>query len=246
MVPRRIARHAGIAGLTALLLLALLPALGSAANRRIAISDYRWSDGEINLDLGEHVTWYWTGPDTLHSVTGDSPDAAGLDSDPDDTNPDHEIGDTFRLDFDQPGTYAFRCKLHALVRGTVTVSANPGDPVSEPDPIPESTVDLRPPRITDVSLGSRRFGRRGTSLRFAVGEDARLSADYYRYDGEGRRHFAGYSEWPAHTGFNGVRFAANGKHFDPRPGSYLGVLRATDRAKNVSAPRRVTFRIRRR
>jgi len=246
VVPRRVARRASLAALTALLLLALLPALGSAANRRVAISDYSWSDDAIQLDLGEHVTWYWTGPDTLHSVTGDSPNAVGLDSDPGSNNPNHKIGDSFALEFDQPGTYAFRCKLHALVRGTVTVSANPGDPVSEPDPVPKSTVDLRAPRITDVGLGARRFGRRGTNLRFGVGETARLSADYYRYDASGHRHFTGYSDWPAHTGMNGVRLAEKRKHFNPRPGSYLAVLTATDEARNVSEPRRVTFHIRRR
>jgi plastocyanin len=227
-----------------LVALALLPALAGAANRRVEISDYHWSDADLHLDLGEHVTWYWTGPDTMHSVTGDSPSSAGLDSDPNTGNPNHKIGDSFKLEFDQPGTYKFRCKLHSLVKGTVTVSAAPGDPVTEPDPVPKSKVDLRPPRLREVKLGARRFGRRGTNLRFALGEDARLAADYYRYDRVGRRHFAGYADWSAHTGYNGVKLGTNRKHFDPRPGSYLAVLRATDDSKNVSDPRRVTFHIR--
>jgi plastocyanin len=243
LVPGRLALSGLLA---AILVLALGPASASASNRRIAISDYHWSDADIHLDRGEHVTWYWTGPDTMHSVTGDSPSSAGLDSDPNTGNPNHKIGDSFQLEFDQPGVYRFHCKLHSLVKGTVTVGPVPGDPVSEPDPVPKSNVDLHPPRLTDVHLGARRFGRRGTNLRFAVGEDSRLSADYYRYDPEGRRHFAGYSDWDAHTGYNGVRLAEHRKHFNPRPGSYLAVLTATDDAKNASEPRRVTFHIRRR
>ena len=53
-------------------------ASAGAANRRVAIGHYQWSIPQIHLDLGEHVTWYWVGPDTLHSVTGTSPNDAGL------------------------------------------------------------------------------------------------------------------------------------------------------------------------
>ena len=113
--------------MTALAALALAPAAG-AANRRVAISNYQWSAPQLEIGLGEHVTWYWTGPDTVHSVTGDSPNAAGLDSDPQTSLPHHQIGDSFQLSFDSPGTYAFACKLHSTVRGTVTVSATPGRP----------------------------------------------------------------------------------------------------------------------
>jgi plastocyanin len=244
VVPRRVAPRGAVLALALLLAAALLPALASGSNRRIAISDYHWSDDDLQLNLGEHVTWYWTGPDTMHSVTGDSPASAGLDSDPNTSNPNHDIGDSFKLEFDKPGVYKFRCKLHSLVKGTVTVSPAPGDPNTEPDPVPKSNVDLKPPRLTEVKLGKRRFGRRGTNLRFAVGEDAKLSADYYRYDREGRRHFTGYADWSAHTGYNGVKLATKRNHFSPRPGSYLAVLRATDDSKNVSDPRRLTFHIR--
>lgn len=240
-------RRSRLAGLGSLLLvaLAIVPA-ADAANRRVSISDYRWSQPDLQVDLGEHVTWYWVGPDTMHSVTGTSPNSLAVDSDPGVSQPDHRIGDTFQTSFDQPGVYSFHCKLHTTVKGTVTVSADPGDPASEPDPVPQSKVDRSPPQLRDVRLGAPRFGRRGTSLRFSIGENARVSADYYRYDPDGRRRFSGYAAWRAHIGFNGVRLANSRKHFDPRPGSYLAVLQATDEADNVSATQRVEFEIRKR
>ena len=243
MVSRQLAVRAAAIGVLAL---ALLPAAASGANRRVAISDYRWSDPDLTINLGEHVTWYWTGPDTMHSVTGDSPNAAGLDSDPQTSQPNHKIGDSFRLDFSQPGTYKFRCKLHSTVRGTVTVTAAPGDPSAEPDPVPKSNVDRHPPRLTDVHLAKRRFGRRGTQVRYSLGERARLSADYYRFDRDGHRRFAGYSTWKGTVGFNSAPFAARSKHFRPRPGSYVAFISPTDNSANTGTIRRITFHIRNR
>lgn len=232
-------------GVFALLVLALLlPQAAGAANRRIAISDYRWTSPDIQVNLGEHVTWYWTGPDTMHSVTGDSPNAAGLDSDPQTGQPNHDIGDEFRLDFNTPGTYRFRCKLHSTVRGTVTVSAVPGDPATEPDPVPQSKVDRTPPRLRDVQLGKSTFGKRGTSLKFSLFEPGRVAADIYRFSDDGKRRFAGYSIWKTHVGFNGVRIGDRSKHFRPRPGNYMALLTATDRSQNTSDEKRLRFTIR--
>ena len=131
----------------------LLPALADASNRRIAISDYKWSDENLHLDLGEHVTWYWTGPDTMHSVTGQPPNATQWDSDPG-TLPQHNIGDDYQIDFDKPGVYSFQCKIHSLVRGTVTVSNTPGNPEAEPDPVPKSNVDLKKPVLRDARIAA--------------------------------------------------------------------------------------------
>jgi plastocyanin len=243
VVHRRLALRAT---LFALIALVALPAVASGANRRVSISDYRWSDPNITINLGEHVTWYWTGPDTMHSVTGDSPNSAGLDSDPNNGNPKHQIGDSFKLDFNKPGTYRFRCKLHSTVRGTITVSATPGNPSAEPDPVPRTNVDLKAPKMSDVRLAKQTFRRKGTRLRFGVGESGRISADFYRYDRKGKRHFAGYAIWNATVGFNTVPFGDRRKHFRPRPGRYVAELSATDRSANTSRTHRVRFRIRQR
>lgn len=220
---------------------ALAPA-ASASNRRVAISNYRWSAPAVEIGLGEHVTWYWTGPDTLHSVTGDSPNAAGLDSDPHLSLPYHKVGDSFQLRFDSPGTYAFACKLHSTVRGSVTVSATPGDPVSEPDPIPASNVDLRAPRMRALRLDPPTIRARGGQLHLELDERAKLDADYYRRS-HGERRFAGWGKWRGYLGLNEIRFGGHGDHFTARPGRYVAALRATDRESNVSKPRLVRFRI---
>ncbi|MDQ3102961.1 MAG: plastocyanin/azurin family copper-binding protein [Actinomycetota bacterium] len=233
----------GSAVLLALLAL-LTPPLADASNRRIAISDYRWSDPEIEIDLGEHVTWYWTGPDLMHSVTGESANAKALDSDPGTNQPIHDLGDEFQLSFDQPGAYVLQCKLHSTVKGQVTVSATPGDPLTEPDPVPRTQVDLKAPRLRDLRLGDGRFGRRGTSLRFSLGERAKVAAELFRFDRHGRRGFAGYQTWKGFVGYNGVRIGSPGRHFRPRPGRYLALLTATDQGNNTSPARRLRFTIR--
>lgn len=236
----------------------------AAANARVAIANYMWTPQDIRLDLGEHVTWYWTGPDTMHSITGVSENAKGIDTDPQSRLPEHDLGDTFQHTFEQPGVYRFQCKLHTLVGGTVTVSEQPGDPVTEPDPVPKVNVDRSKPVIRDVRLQSRRFGRRGTSMRYSLNDRGRLDAEYFRYEGSGGKKgsrgkgggrarlgkgkpklkFAGWTRWKAHIGWNHARLGARSKRFKPRPGRYVAVLRATDRTANESRPVRVSFTIR--
>jgi plastocyanin len=215
-----------------------------AANHRVAIGNYQWSMPQIQLDLGEHVTWYWVGPDTMHSVTGASPDAAGLDSDPDINTPSHSLGDTFQLSFNRPGTYTFQCKLHSSVRGTVLVSNRPGDPSTEVDPVPQSNVDLTPPYLSEVKLQQRKFGRHGTGLHFGVDEKSKVDAEYYEVRHGHRGDFAGWRHWRAHVGYNDVTFAGHSKHFNARTGRYIAVIRATDTSHNTTRSKLRRFRIR--
>jgi plastocyanin len=222
----------------------LWAATARAANHRVAIGNYQWSMPQIQLDLGEHVTWYWVGPDTMHSVTGTSANAAGLDSDLHINTPSHPLGDTFQLSFNTPGTYTFQCKLHSSVRGTITVSAKPGDPNTEVDPVPQSNIDLTPPYMSEVNLESRRFGRHGTTLRFGVDETSKVDAEYYAMRHGDRDHFAGWKRWGAHVGYNDVMFAGRSKHFRARPGRYVAVIRATDTSNNTARKKIRRFRIR--
>ncbi len=255
MVHRRlILRPAAVPLLAATLLLALATLSADragAANARVAIANYMWTPAEIDLDLGEHVTWYWTGPDTMHSVTGTSANAKDIDTDPQSRLPEHALGDSFQHTFDQPGTYRFHCKLHTLVQGTVIVSDRPGDPITEPDPVPKINVDRSKPVLRDVRLGASKFGRKGTSLKFSLNDRGRLDAEYFRYGRKGKRHqakrsFAGWAKWKAYIGWNGVRIGGRSKNFKPRPGRYEAVLRAIDQTENESKPKRVRFTIRRR
>ena len=96
-----------------------LPTAARAADAKVAIGHYRWSHPVVHVDLGQRVTWYWVGPDTMHSVTGVSSNDLNEDSDPHRAEPEHRLGDHFRLSFSEPGVYQFHCKLHPVVHGEV-------------------------------------------------------------------------------------------------------------------------------
>lgn len=249
MVPGQLRQRARALAVCALALAAVGGSAASAegSNRRIAISNYSWSLADVRIDRGEHVTWYWVGPDTVHSVTGESANALGLDSDPGINLPNHPLGDSFRLDFSTPGTYEFICKLHRSVRGTVTVSSSPGDPSSEPDPVPAVRVDRTGPRLRELVLNTKAFsGGGGARLRFALDERAKVFANFYRRGPKGRREHAGYQVWRnRHIGYNDVGFAARSKRFRAKPGRYVAELEAYDSLDNTSRKRTIRFQIRR-
>lgn len=225
-----------------LLIAALLASLAAApaaqaANTRVSISNFAWSNPRVEIDLGEKVIWDWIGPDLAHSVTGTSANALGLDSDPSTDAPSHQLGDTFTLQFSQPGAYAFHCKLHASVRGEVLVSDVPGDPSSDPGPQAPLQLDVKKPTLGAVTLKSHEIhGRNGTTTTAQVSERGTLEAEYFRLRPRGGRRFNGYATWKAFIGINRFALGARAKHFKAKPGSYLVVLRATDLAANVSKP----------
>lgn len=222
----------------------LCAATAGAANRRVSIGHYKWSLPQVHLDLGEHVTWYWVGPDTMHSVTGVSSNDRDTDSDKGINTPHHQLGDTFQVTFDHPGTYQFQCKLHPGVRGTVYVSSQPGDPNKEVDPVPKINFDVTPPHLSEVRLRQRKFGRSGTTLHLGVDETSKIDAEYYAWRHGRRAGFAGWHAWRAHVGYNDLRFAGRSKHFHARPGRYIAVIRATDTSNNAAHKRVRHFRIR--
>ena len=211
------------------------PAL--AANTRVSIADYAWSSPLVQVDLGEKVTWDWLGPDLAHSVTGNSANALGWDSDPGTDAPSHRAGDSYTLQFSQPGIYLFQCKLHASVRGEVVVSDRPGDPNADPGPQPPLNVDVKPPTLGGISLARQRFrGTDGVAMKAQISDRGLLDAEYYRLNSKGRRVYNGYKTWEIFIGINNLKLAARWKHFRARPGRYEVVLRAVDTAQNVSKP----------
>lgn len=222
-----------------------------AANTRVAISDFEWSK-EPQIDLGESVIWDWIGPDTMHSVTGQEPNATQWDSDPDSSMPQHDLGDTYRLTFNHPGSYLFVCKMHSSVRGTVTVSNNPGDPDSDPGPQDPLKLDMESPLIERVRLDHLRLGWRGkgTALNFEIGEPGLASIDYYQRIKRGKgkkakvvKRFRGYTESKVHVGNNRIRFAARSKTFKPKPGKYVAYFRVDDLSWNASREFTLHFEI---
>lgn len=232
-----------------LLIVALLGGLlaapaAHATNTRVSISNFAWSNPRVEVDLGEKVIWDWIGPDLAHSVTGTSANALAWDSDPGTDAPSHQLGDTFTLQFSQPGAYAFHCKLHASVRGEVVVSNVPGDPNSDPGPQAPLQLDVKKPTLGAMSLKSRQIhGRNGTTATAQINERGTLEAEYFRLRPKGGRRFNGYATWKAFIGVNRFALGARGKHFKARPGRYLVVLHTTDLAANKSKPVRKRFAI---
>ena len=214
-----------------------------AADVKVAIGHYQWSHAVVHVDLGQHVTWYWVGPDTMHSVTGISANDAGEDSDPGNSQPDHKLGSTFRLTFSQPGVYAFQCKLHPVVRGEVIVSDIPGNPLDDPDPVPGLNVLLIRPTLTQVFLSRPRFPAAGTTLNLALDDPSVIDAEVWHVTHGHRSTYAGWARWRAHIGYNYLPFGGRSRHFWPAPGRYVAFLQATDLFSNVSRIQRVPFTI---
>ncbi|HEX2391935.1 MAG TPA: hypothetical protein VHI77_03345 [Solirubrobacterales bacterium] len=215
-----------------------------AANTRVSIANYAWSRPEVHIDLNERVTWDWLGPDLAHSVTGISANDLQWDSDPGTDAPEHRAGDSFTLQFTQPGIYLFQCKLHSSVRGEVVVSDLPGNPGSDPGPRAPLNVDLAPPTLGGVALSRRRTaGSKSIPTTAQISERGTLDAEYYRFNSRGVRVYNGYATWKAFIGVNRLALGARWKHFKARPGRYEAVLRATDLAANESKPVRKRFTI---
>ncbi len=239
----RRATVAAVAFVLALLCACAVATQARAADARIAIGHYHWSPETVHIDLGQKVTWYWVGPDTMHSVTGYSANDLGIDSDPGNPEPMHKLGFTFTVVFNKPGVYLFHCKLHNVVHGVVIVSDTPGNPNDDPDPIPKLNVDLTRPTISNVYFRPSRIGLRGTTIHYSLDDRAAIDAEIWHVHDGHRGRYAGWQELHGHIGFNYGRFAARGPHFRPAPGRYMAMLTATDMFHNVGRTKRVYFTI---
>ena len=106
-----------------LLTIALLAGCGGAAGAdtdtaaapvrtsTIQVVDNDFDPPDAEVTAGDTVTWQWAGS-SKHNVVGD-----GFES------PVQDAG-TYERHFAEPGTYTYRCTLHAGMDGTVTVVAS--------------------------------------------------------------------------------------------------------------------------
>jgi plastocyanin len=81
--------------------------------------------GSTNVNAGDKVTWTW-GDALPHSVTSQSGPVSF------DSGTKTGAGTTFEFTFSQPGTYTYKCNVHAAMTGTVTVAAAAGGGVTTP------------------------------------------------------------------------------------------------------------------
>jgi plastocyanin len=82
-----------------------------ASSDTVAISNFEFQPGSIEIDAGTEVTWSNDDP-APHTVT-----SSGEAFDSDILDP----GANFSFRFDKPGIYDYRCNVHPDMKGTVTV-----------------------------------------------------------------------------------------------------------------------------
>ena len=115
--PGRSAVRRTIRSLPLLFLVVLILVVGLAAPasgggggpRRVRIVDNRFRPNRITIDRGTAVRWVNRG-NRDHTTTGRAWNSGALDP-----------GDSFRRQFNRRGTFAYRCTIHATMRGTIVV-----------------------------------------------------------------------------------------------------------------------------
>jgi plastocyanin len=119
--------------------LALGLATASTASSEVAVTivSRAYQPAALTIEAGQTVTWTNRGF-TPHTVT-----AVGGEFDSGRLN----LGESFKVTFSTPGTFAYACTIHPSMKGTVTVLA----PGSAPAPGP-----IEPAQSVRVRLTSRR------------------------------------------------------------------------------------------
>lgn len=82
-----------------------------APEASVTISDMAFSPDDVEVAVGDVVSWTFDDGHVPHNVTFD-----------DGTSSDTKDGGSWRRSFDEPGTYEYHCTLHSQMQGTVTVS----------------------------------------------------------------------------------------------------------------------------
>jgi plastocyanin len=87
------------------------PTCGSSSGQAVAIANFAFAPGSLSVSSGANVTWT-NNDSTTHTVTFDNgPDCGSV-----------APGAAVSATFSAPGTYAYHCKIHPTMKGSVTVS----------------------------------------------------------------------------------------------------------------------------
>jgi plastocyanin len=157
----------------------------AAANVTITARDFFWSPDNVDIQVGDSVTW--TNAQGFHNVVlGDSrQNQPGFPNDPS-WNPPPKVT------FTTPGSYTFFCEVHPGMTGTVNVAG--GEPTPTPTPTPTVTpsvpppgsgpADTTPPTVSGVNVTGAGGRARVTltvsepasiNVRFINGDDVRMT-----------------------------------------------------------------------
>ena len=133
------ARVAIVAAWTVGAVLALAsPNLVVAANQSVKIVDFGFQPSAVTVTAGEVVTWQNTGS-AEHTITADD---GTFDGGP------LAKGEQFAHLFDTAGTFAYHCRIHPSMTGTVTVKAAPVTPSPSGPLPPTQPPGTLPPNFT--------------------------------------------------------------------------------------------------
>jgi len=121
------------AALTAGLLMIAVADWAGAAEVTANIAEFSFNPSSLTIQVGDTVRWQNTGG-APHTTTSDAGvwDSGTLSP-----------GGSFSRQFMAPGTFAYSCRIHPQMRGTITVSAP--SPTSPPAPAPTAPVVPPPP-----------------------------------------------------------------------------------------------------
>lgn len=89
-----------------------------AAGNAVTIADFSFTPATLTVAVGTSVTWTNNGP-TGHTVTAND---GSFDSDTAGNKSTIGAGKTFSHTFATAGTFAYHCKIHSSMTGTITVT----------------------------------------------------------------------------------------------------------------------------
>jgi plastocyanin len=145
--------------------------------RHVNIANYAYSPSTVTVNAGDTVQWDWAGPDVNHSVTTVGGLLESLES--------HlgalvnqivgaPAGGSYSHVFNNVGSFAYYCRVHPDMTGTVKVVAS-GAPASQPadppaaKPAPAAPApDVKPARAAktyDVKIADFAFAPANVSIR---------------------------------------------------------------------------------
>ena len=131
--------------LSAAVLWSILAVAGPAyAATSVSIVDFSFQPSSVTISAGESVIWTNNGQ-AAHTVTADNGSFDSSPNCPSNLSDCMQPGDSYTHTFSSAGTFAYHCKVHPSMTGTVVVEAAATSPApsvtggdAEPSPLPNT------------------------------------------------------------------------------------------------------------